>query len=85
MGHRAGQNTAERIQYLATVGNRIPRTCGNYNGNIVTAASSGNIQCESNSSDSDYYFGDDDCYCSNDNDIDNYNSLTEANNLIYTT
>ena len=85
VGHRAGQNSVERIQYLATAGNRntIPRTSGHCNENVVVAASNDTYQCESNISDKDYYGSDDDGCCSNDNDIDIDNSLTEAIHLIY--
>lgn len=75
-------------ELFATVGNRntTPRTSGHYNDNVITAASNDTYQCESNSRDSDYYFGDYDGYFSNDNYIDNNNNrLTEAKNLIYAT
>ena len=87
VGHKFGRNSVERIQYLVTAGNRntISRTSGRYNENVVTVASNDTYQCDSNRSDQDYYYGDDfdDGYCSNDNDVDNDNSLTEATNLIY--
>jgi hypothetical protein len=61
---------------------QFPRKSGHYN-ETVTAASNDIYQCESNRIDNDYYFGDDDDgYCSNDNDVDNDNSLTEATHLI---
>lgn len=51
VGHRAGRNSVVRIQYIATAGNRntIPRKCGHYNDNVVTAASNDTYQFESNS------------------------------------
>jgi hypothetical protein len=82
-----GRKFVERLQYLATAGNRntIPRTSGHYNDYVGTAASDDTIQCDSNSSDSDFGNNDDDDddddgYCSNDNDIDSDNSLTGATN-----
>jgi hypothetical protein len=79
VGHRAGRNSAEKIKFHATAGNRntIPRTSGHF---TVTVVSNDTNQCESNSSDNDYYFVDDDGYCNNDNDIGNDNSLTEEAN-----
>lgn len=87
VGHRAGRNSVERIQILATTGDRntIPRTSDHYNDNVVTAASKDTYHCENYSGDKDYYFGDFDGYFSNDNYIDNDNSLNEATNLIYAT
>jgi len=81
--HRAGRNSVERIQYLATVGNRstIPRTSGHYNDNVVTVSSNDTYRYESNSSDNHYYFDDYYGYFSNDNYFCNDNSLTEAKKL----
>ena len=59
-----GLKSVERLQYLATAGNRntIPRKFSHYNDHVVTAANNDTIQCDSNSSDSDFGDDDDDGY-----------------------
>ena len=64
VSHKAGWNSVEKMQYLATAVNRntMTRTSGHYNYNVVTAASNDTYQCESSSSNKYYCYVDDDGY-----------------------